>query len=295
MHQSKSLGIDHPLIAVNDIDALRERLIALGFNMTPVGKHPWGTSTSLAIFSDCLLEIMGIYDHQLVDVKPAGDFYFGRHVYKHLEFREGIALTAIHSTNTDTDAAQVKGLGLVVSGHLEFGRDVTLPNGKPDRTKTTLALLPDTTFPRLSLFLCQQHRRELVEVPEWMQHDNTVYGIRGVTIKASIDHHSLLQEKLTKLYGQSRLKEEGFEVTTPNGYIRVQSESVISRTLTPLPTAVKNDPEPAIVAMEFLTKDLDVLRRNCDQQNIEHSTTENVLTLSDASLFGNTIFQFHKT
>ncbi len=40
-----SFGIDHPLIAVHDIVQLRERLVAMGFNMTAIGKHPWGTST----------------------------------------------------------------------------------------------------------------------------------------------------------------------------------------------------------------------------------------------------------
>ncbi len=83
-----SFGIDHPLIAVHDIEKLRERLIAMGFNMTAIGKHPWGTSTSLAMFNGCLMEIMGIYDDTLIDALPAGDFHFGRHVYEHLQQRE---------------------------------------------------------------------------------------------------------------------------------------------------------------------------------------------------------------
>ena len=61
-----SFGIDHPLLATHDISGLRDRLIALGFNMTAIGKHPWGTSTSLAMFNGCLLEIMGIYDEGLI-------------------------------------------------------------------------------------------------------------------------------------------------------------------------------------------------------------------------------------
>ena len=96
-----SFGIDHPLLATHDIDALRELLISLGFNMTAIGKHPWGTSTSLAMFDGCLLEIMGIYDDTLLDEVPAGDFRFGRHIYEHLNIREGVALSALHSTNSD--------------------------------------------------------------------------------------------------------------------------------------------------------------------------------------------------
>ena len=48
-----SFGVDHPLVATHDIDQLRDLLIALGFNMTAIGKHPWGTSTSLAMFDGC--------------------------------------------------------------------------------------------------------------------------------------------------------------------------------------------------------------------------------------------------
>ena len=84
---SRSFGIDHPLIAVRDIEALRERLISLGFNMTPAGKHPWGTSTSLAMFNACLIEIVSIYDEDLLNTYPAGEFYFGQHVHQHLANR----------------------------------------------------------------------------------------------------------------------------------------------------------------------------------------------------------------
>ena len=42
-------GIDHPLILLRDIEAGRAFYQRLGFTMTPVGLHPWGTSTSLAV------------------------------------------------------------------------------------------------------------------------------------------------------------------------------------------------------------------------------------------------------
>ncbi len=107
-----AFGIDHPLLATRDIAALRARLIALGFTMTAIGKHPWGTSTSLAMFQGCLLEIMGLYDESLIDTLPAGDFRFGRHIASHLAQREGIALTALHSTNWQADATRACAAGL---------------------------------------------------------------------------------------------------------------------------------------------------------------------------------------
>jgi hypothetical protein len=246
-----SFGIDHPLLATRDINALRDRLISLGFNMTEIGKHPWGTSTSLAMFEGCLLEIMGIYDATLIDAVPAGDFRFGRHVYEHLQQHEGIALTALHSLDSQADAVVAKKAGLVVAGHLEFGRDVTLPDGRADRTKTTLALLPDPEFPRLSYFLCQQHRPDLIYVPEWLSHPNTANGIGGVTISACPSTHAALKRKFTGLYGDVTHVAGGFSVQTANGTMTIQSPDAVEKEFGSLPSAIANTSQPCIVAMDI--------------------------------------------
>jgi len=294
MHQSNSFGIDHPLIAVHDIDAIRTRLQSLGFTMTPVGKHPWGTSTSLAMFKNCLLEVMGIYDETLQDTKPAGEFRFGRHVMHHLQKREGISLTALHSEHSLRDAQLAEEAGWDVSGHLEFSREVTLPNGKQERTKTTLALLPDDTHPRLSFFLCQQHRRDLVEVAEWMDHSNGAVGIRGVTIKAPGDTHSALQKKFETIYGPCTPLTGGFSVNTANGYMRVLDAEALFQNIGILPDNVIMDESPAIVAMEFKVKDVAIVRKFAEDAGLAIKLADKQLTLPEASLLGNTVMQFRE-
>ncbi|NIZ61672.1 VOC family protein [Sedimentitalea sp. CY04] len=249
-----SFGIDHPLLATHDIEGLRDRLISLGFNMTSIGKHPWGTSTSLAMFDGCLLEIMGIYDDTLIDEVPAGDFRFGRHVFDHLQVREGVALSALHSTDMIADATTAKAVGFDVAGHLEFGRDVVLPDGSADRTKTTLALLPDPAFPRLSFFLCQQHRPELIYVPEWLEHPNSVNGIGGVTILAKEAAHVDLRQKLSGLYGEPKTINGGFQVQTANGPMAVQTLEAIESEFGELPQTISVAYEPSIVAMDLTYK-----------------------------------------
>ena len=250
-----SFGIDHPLLATHDIEGLRDRLISLGFNMTAIGKHPWGTSTSLAMFDGCLLEIMGFYDETLIDEVPAGEFRFGRHVFEHLQQREGVALSALHSTDSVKDAATAQQAGFTVSGHLEFGRDVTLPDGRADRTKTTLALLPDPDFPRLSFFLCQQHRPELIYVPEWLEHPNTVHGIGGVTILAKAAQLETLKAKLTGIYRDASPLSGGFCVQTANGQICVQTLDAIEAEFGQLPSEVAGTDTPSIVAMDLVYDD----------------------------------------
>lgn len=290
-----SFGIDHPLIAINDINATRERFITMGFNMTPIGKHPWGTNNTLAMFDACLIELIGVYDKTLLDEKPAGDFHFGRHVYDHLQIREGVALSALHSTAIENDIALAQRSGMQLSGSLEFGRDVILPDGSADRTKTSLALLPNNKHPRLSFFLCQQHKPELIYVPEWLTHPNTVYGYNGITIRAALDQQPSIEKQLIALYGESEAIEQGFRVQTANGTISVQSQHAIEAEYCALPAAVSQDPTPAIVAMDFKCRDLSVLVQYLRSSELQYETDGDSITLNDAQKTGNTIFRFTHT
>jgi len=289
-----SFGIDHPLIAVHDIEQLRDRLISMGFNMTAIGKHPWGTSTSLAMFEGCLIEIMGIYDASLIDDVPAGDFRFGRHVHEHLQQREGVALTALHSTDSQADAQKAQQVGFQVAGHLEFGRDVTLPDGRKDRTKTTLALMPDVRWPRLSFFLCQQHRPELVYVPEWLEHRNSVHGICGISILAEMDSQQALVEKLEALYGKVRSIEGGYQLDTANGRIRLLTSQQIETEMGTIPLAVRTDNQPCIIGMDLCFEDATVLRGYLQSSGVDFTEEDGVITLQQAHEIGNTFLSFHE-
>jgi hypothetical protein len=287
-----SFGIDHPLIAVNDIEALRDRMISLGFNMTSVGKHPWGTSTSLAMFEGCLIEIMGIYDELLLDEHPAGGFRFGRHVYEHLREREGIALTALHSTASSADAERAKEAGFTVSGPLEFGRDVTLPDGRTGRTKTTLALMPDRHWPRLSFFLCQQHRPDLIYVPEWLEHPNTACGMCGITVLADEKDHAALIGKFEGLYGSVEMIEGGFNIRTANGPIRTRTRWAIEKEFAPLPPMVMASGEPCIVALDVQYRNAEQLGRWIRNSGLDHQTKGDRVTLTNAADLGNVYLRF---
>lgn len=284
-------GIDHPLLATRDIERLRARLIALGFNMTDIGKHPWGTSTSLAMFNGCLLEIMGIYDATLIDEVPAGDFRFGRHVYEHLVVREGVALTALHSTDSIKDAQFAIDAGFHVAGHLEFGREVTLPDGLAGRTKTTLALLPDTTFPRLSFFLCQQHRPELIYVPEWLEHPNKVIGICGVNVVARVEHHDALKVRLGGLYGAAAMISGGFEFCTANGILRVMEPGACQEMFGELSDVLLDEELPFVVGMDFVTENLERLVGFLEVAGLGFSAIGGGVRLVE--VVGNTFFRFY--
>ncbi len=287
-----SFGIDHPLLATHDITGLRDRLIELGFNMTAIGKHPWGTSTSLAMFDRCLLEIMGIFDTRLIDENPADDFRFGRHVYEHLSIREGVALTALHSTNSQEDADHAQSAGFRVAGHLEFGRDVMLPDGTAGRTKTTLALLPDDICPRLSFFLCQQHRPELIYVPQWLKHPNKVNGICGISIVAEDKYHSTLAKRFRALYGNEENTGGQIQFQTANGIIRIVNSDTFQNTIGPLSNAIIQEQTPTIASIEFKMQNPTTMHRYVEKSGFGYDSLSDGIVLTSPEQTANTTLCF---
>ena len=287
-----AFGIDHPLLATNDITALRQHFTAMGFNMTAIGRHPWGTSTTLAMFDGCLIELMGIFDANLIDEKPAGDFRFGRHVHAHLSQREGVALTALHSADMPTDVLRAKQAGLTVAGQLEFGREVTLPDGTAGRTKTTLALLPNAAYPRLSFFLCQQHRPDLIYVPDWLRHPNTAHGFHGIHVVAEASDHKSLADDFTALYGPAVSMSGECIFQTANGVLHLMRRQDFVNHIAPLPAVVMAEKTPAIVGMDIAVTDPEVLCRCLDQGAVAYERAGDVVTLTDPALTANTVLRF---
>ena len=59
---SSRRGIDHLVLAVEDLSAARDQFAAFGFLTTPLGRHPWGTGNHLVQFPRNFIEILGVVD-----------------------------------------------------------------------------------------------------------------------------------------------------------------------------------------------------------------------------------------
>lgn len=291
---SNFLGIDHPLIAVRDLDLAIARFSALGFTMAPKSRHPWGTSTCISIMQQSLIEIVSIYDEALLDELPAGDFHFGRHVHHYLQEREGIALTALYSDDAESDATKIAAQGITCQGTIRFGRDVVLPDGTPDRTATTLKILYDADLPRLSNFICQQHRPDLIYVPKWSNHANGATSYAQLTIMAELADQPRVQARLTGLYGEQSLQSlaDGFAVKTGNGWYVVTDRAGIEKRYGALPDALEQETQPACVAIHIKVPDLKIVAALLEKNVIRHSAAHNLLGLSEANLYGNVFVNF---
>jgi len=271
-----SLGIDHPLIAVQDMAKARETYRSLGFTLSPEGMHPWGTATSLALFEKQIIEIVGIGDASLLDGYPAGEFVFGRHVEHHLNVTEGVALSALFTENAEAVETALASRHIVCAGTVNFGRDVVRADGQPDRTKTTLKVFTHSSHPRLSVFACQQHRRDLLEFPHLMNHPNSAHGIAAATIVCDKSDRANVLNWLKSLHGQDVIEgaDGDFTVQTSNGIWRVCSATSLVNFFGQI------EPEPLLrYGPRIVGIDIRVKTR---AQAALHLNNEQVLALKDA-------------
>lgn len=192
-------GIDHPVIAVHDLPRAVEAFKALGFQMTAIGYHPWGTCNSLAILERSLIELISVYDATLLGLNQVGDFAFGRTIQNALLEREGVCLVALHSTDIERDQLLFEHRGAKCQGRIDFRRAVYVPGRGRQEAVVSLAIFFDAGLPRLSHFLCQQHKPEFVWAPEWQLHANTARFVSSVTYLA--DDVETAARRLEALYG----------------------------------------------------------------------------------------------
>ena len=285
------LGLEHPLVVSDDLDALAERYRAMGFAPTRKGYHPWGTGTQLVLFPDNFIELMGIDDRRLIDTPSETCFRFGRFIADQLERREGIAMTALHSKDAAADVAAVTARGVAPDGLVNFRRQVTLPDGAKDEAVVSLAMLIDWQQPQLSHFICQQHRPEFVWVPAWMQHPNGAQAIERVVYAAA--EPEAHRQRFAGIWGADALHDlgGGFRVATAGGELLVLDQPAAEGRFAPV--ALPYGWRDAACAVAITVRVADVYRVHLMmmQRGVPHVRTAEALCIPP-SYAGNVILEF---
>lgn len=286
------LGIDHPLIAVRDLNKTIETYRSLGFFIAPPGQHPWGTSTALALFHRQILEIVSIGDAAVLDGYETGGFRFGRHVERHLASSEGVALSALFTEDAEDAAAQLETRSVACTGTVNFGRDVTRADGQPDRTKTTLKIFRNEDMPRLSVFACQQHRRDLLEFPDRMVHPNGAHGFEAATIVT--EDKAPVLDWLTRIHDSPVTKdaEEFDSVETTNGHWRIVSPEQFEYLF-----KVKVDQNylregPRVAALDVRVRNIADVCHGATEHGVSSEMSAGALIVNDMSRLGGIAMRF---
>ena len=155
--------VDHPVVAVHNLEATRARYERLGFVVPPIGHHQeWGTANVCIMFAEDYLEIRGVAD--------AGKFLAGLDEFlAHGEGLCGVAFNA-RSARDSYAAGRAAGLGIVEPRHLN--RRLVLADRTLDLHFETVMLARDLHPGLTHANLVQHLTRDELRQPGWLDHPN---------------------------------------------------------------------------------------------------------------------------
>lgn len=172
-------GVDHPVIAVRNMEQARRVYERLGFTVPPRGSHvEWGTGNWCIMFPKDYLELRGIID-------PAR---YTHHLDEFLARHEGFLGVAFGTGDARVAHDSLAASGLHPGEIRELSRNFELPEGWV-QLRFSLCFLVEEDVPGLGLVvLCQHRTPELLRRPEWLSHANGATHVAGVTVAVkSID------------------------------------------------------------------------------------------------------------
>ena len=178
-------GIDHVVIAVNDIKKARETYKKMGFKVTPKALHPFGTENFLIQLNGNFIEIVGINNISLVPPHTKEKYSFAQANVDFLSYKEGMSSLVFQSLNARRDREEFLASGLHTYENIDFERKAKLPDGTSVTVGFSLAFLSNPETPNMTFFCCQQHAPEHFWKPEYQTHSNTAYSLQEIIIVAN--------------------------------------------------------------------------------------------------------------
>lgn len=162
-------GIDHVVIAVNDIGRSAAAYRRFGFTLTPHGRHTTGSENHCIMFARDYFELLSVpVPHPVT-----------RYYQEFLAQGEGLAAIALATDDARGFHDELAADGIPVGEPVDFSRPVQLANGTFDASFRITQVEPQAT-PAGRVFACQHFTRDLVWRPEYRQHANEVQELARV-------------------------------------------------------------------------------------------------------------------
>ena len=287
------LGIDHPLVAVHDMDKACKDFSRLGFFINPRHHHPWGTDNHLLMFPENFIEVISIYDNSKLDLTNDKGFAFGRFISNSIERREGISLVALHSEDARNDHQLMVQRGVENQGIVDFQRVAHRPDGTEEEAVVSLVMLINSETPSISHFFCHQHKPQLVWVEDWMKHPNGANGITAVSYVAKTPADFLA--RFVGIYGEEAitLKSDCLTAQTDRGVFEVLSPSQALTRFSGVDIPVTDKQIPSGIAIRVSTKSLPLAQTHLDLHKVQYIRTDDGGLRIPASYAGNTIIEIY--
>jgi len=277
-----SRRLDHLVICVRDLAQAAQDWQTLGFNLTPTGVHPFGTSNRLAMFANNFLELLAVTDPAAVPPPAPDRFSFAAHNQDFLATGEGMSMLAMHSADAHGDAARFRAHHIGAYAPFDFGRDAVLPGGGTARVEFSLAFATDPAMPGIAFFTCQQrHPPKLFWKPEYQRHPNGALRVIEVVMSAPepAAHRSFL-ERITE--SAAELGPGRLTVGARGDRITVLGPAEMARRLPGLAGAAS----PRFCAARVAVTDLDATKRVLKNNGVDFEVSGAVLLIPPAASHG---------
>jgi catechol 2,3-dioxygenase-like lactoylglutathione lyase family enzyme len=161
--------LDHVVIDVRDrIDEAMRCFSALGFQLTPRGRHTLGSVNHLAMFATDYLELLGFPKDG--ETRP-----------EITRFPEGLNGLVFKTADADIVHREADAAGLPILPVQSFSRPVALGAEMRDARFRTTRLDPE----RIAMgrvYFCEHLTPDLVWRPEWQSHPNNARAIARVVV-----------------------------------------------------------------------------------------------------------------
>ena len=191
MHHNGIESIDHPVIAVADLEESRQTWERLGFTVPPRGSHiEWGTGNLCIMFPDDYLEMRGILDPER----------FTMHLDAHLDkFGEGLMGVAFRTDDVQQSYTDMLTNGIDTADPRRLTRNFEHPEGW---TKPSFELsVPEANDIEglMHVVVIQHLTPELIRRPEFLEHRNSTVGVNSMS--GVIFDPVRIEEKMARLLG----------------------------------------------------------------------------------------------
>jgi hypothetical protein len=186
--------IDHVVVDVRDrMEEGARRYRALGFQLTPLGRHSLGSANHLAIFGRDYLELLG------TDV-PGGTLRPDL-----AGFPVGLNGLVFLAKRSEALQAQQQARGVPVQGVLNFFRPAELPDGARADARFNVVRLDLAAAFDGRTYWCEHLTPEHVWRPEWQEHPNGALGVARVVV--SVRDPARQVALFTRIFGPGYLAE----------------------------------------------------------------------------------------
>ena len=293
--QKRQRGIDHLVLPVRDLQVAVNRYQSLGFTLTPIAEHPWGTLNALVQLQGNFLELLTVGPHYQPAAKQkekasSTRLDFGEFNHHYLQAREGFSQLVFESADARADQTEFSAAGLQTYDNFDFSRQAKLPDGSQVEVAFSLAFVMHEQMPDCGFFTCQQHAPQYFWKPQYQTHSNGAQLISEVIMVA--DQPQAFADFMAALHGGDAITDSNVEklsVSTARGLICVLTPHAYRERFAPVwsESIAHSAPQgPHFCAYQINSSSLDQTRQSLQAGGCDHADLGDRILIGADSLHG---------